>query len=127
MTAGTLTMSGLSFDGIVELPTVNGPLRTLRFSMNRSVSSPFELRVPTSGPTLSLTSSALTVQGHVRFYSSRFQGNLFGLIPVVFTPDSPPPLILPELLFTDANIQLVFVDCEVLTAPNLTIAYDQAS
>jgi hypothetical protein len=42
---------------------------------------------------------------------------------VVFTPDSPPPLILPELLFTDANIQLVFVKTDVLTAPELTIGY----
>lgn len=123
MTAGLLTMSGLSFDGVVELPTAKGPLRTLRFSMNKSVSSPFELRVPTSSRTLSLTSSTLTVQGHVKFYASRFAGKLFGLFPMVFTPDSPPRVILPELLFTDANIQLVFVDSDTLIAPNLTIAY----
>jgi hypothetical protein len=123
MTADRLTMSGLSFDGVVELPTVKGPLRSLRFSMNKSVASPFELRVPTSGRTLSLASSALTVQGHVKFYASRFAGKLFGLIPVVFTPDSPPPLILPELLFTDVNIELVFVDTDTLTAPDLVIQY----
>jgi len=125
MTAGTLTMSGLSFDGVVELPTAKGPVRTLRFSMNKSVSRPFELRVPFDSRTLSLTSSALTVQGDVKFYSSRFEGKLFGLIPVVFTPDAPPPLILPELLFTDANIQLMLVQTDTLTAPNLTIAYHQ--
>jgi hypothetical protein len=87
------------------------------------VATPFELRVPTNSRTLSLSSSGLTVQDHVKFYASRFEGKLFGLIPVVFTPDSPPLLILPELLFTDANIQLVYVRSDVLTAPDLTIAY----
>src|SRR5262249_32606318 len=39
MTADRLTMSGLSFDGVVELPTAKGPLPTLRFSMNKSVAT----------------------------------------------------------------------------------------
>jgi hypothetical protein len=40
-----------------------------------------------------------------------------------FTPDSPPPfppaLTIPEIAFTDIDIQLVFVDTDVLKAPDL--------
>ena len=65
---------------------------------------------------------ALTTTGHVAFYTPRFEGKLFGVIPVVFTPDSPPPLTLPYLKFTDVKIQLAFVTCDTLTGkPSLNI------
>lgn len=68
--------------------------------------------------TTSLKSSALTVQGRVKFYASRFHGTLIG-IPLTFTPDHPPPITSPDMVFSDPDIQLVFVDCDVLTAPDL--------
>ncbi|HEU4423269.1 MAG TPA: hypothetical protein VFR67_12110, partial [Pilimelia sp.] len=81
----------------------------------------FELRVPgPNGRATSLKSSALTVEGNVKFYASRFHGTLLG-IPLTFTPDSPPPLTLPFMIFGDPDIQLVFVDCEKLTAPGLDL------
>ena len=73
--------------------------------------------------TISLKSSKLTVSGHVRFYTTEIKGNLLGLVPVTFTPDSPPPLVLPELFFTNATVQLVYVQCDLLTAPKLNISY----
>jgi hypothetical protein len=57
----------------------------------------------------------------VRFYTPKFQGKLFGLIPVTFTPESPPPLTLPVLWFTDVKIQLAFVRCDTLTADPLDV------
>ena len=121
MTGSRVTMWGLSFDGVVELPTVDGVIRVLQFSMDRSVTNDFELRVPgPNGRATSLKSSALTVEGNVKFYASRFHGTLLG-IPLTFTPDSPPPLTLPIMIFGDPDIQLVFVDCEKLTAPGLDL------
>jgi hypothetical protein len=128
MTAASLTMSGLSFDGVVDLPTRTGTLKVLQFSMSKSVSTPFQLLVPApNGQTLAFNSSSLTVQGNVKFFTTKFQGNLFGLIPVTFTPESPPPLILPELVFSDARIELAFVRSDVLTAPSLNIEYRPAT
>jgi hypothetical protein len=123
MTSASLIMSGLTFDGVVELPTFNGTIRVLQFSMSKSVATPFSLQIPAGGPTLGLTSTQLTVEGNVKFYTNRFRGNLFGLIPVEFTPDQPPLLILPELQFSNAVIQLVFVRTDALTAPNLDLAF----
>ena len=118
-----LSQSGLSFDGVVDLPTHTGIIRVLQFSLSSSTSTPFELRVPARGGTISLRSSKLTVKGAVKFYTTEIKGNLFGLIPVTFTPDSPPPLVVPELFFTNATVQLVFVHATTLTAPALQISY----
>ena len=47
---------------------------------------------------------------------------LFGIIPVDYTPDNPPPPIpLPFVFFTEPDIELVWVDSPALDAPNLRI------
>ena len=118
----SLEMYDSTYDGTVKLPTAAGPLRTLKFSMARSVTRPFSLTVPEpDGRTTVIRSDALTTEGHVTFYTPRFQGKLFGLIPVTFTPDSPPPLTLPYLKFTDVRITLAFVSCDTLTADPLDL------
>ncbi|HET6213718.1 MAG TPA: DUF6114 domain-containing protein [Micromonosporaceae bacterium] len=127
MTGTKVSMSGLSFDGVTDLPTKDGTVRVLQFTMTTSTTDDFRLDIPESnGKTTSLRSTALTVAmkdgdggERVKFYASRFEGKVFGLVDLVFTPDSPPPLTLPEMFFTDPDIQLVFVDCDLLTAPNL--------
>jgi hypothetical protein len=127
MTGSRVQMSNLVFDGIVNLPTADGgTVRVLKFTMTSSDTNDFMLRVfNTGGGTYdtNLNSSKLTVRGGgVQFFTSRFQGNLFGLIPVDYTPDSPPPPIpLPFVFFTEPDIQLVWVDSPALDAPDLRI------
>lgn len=128
LTGSKVTMYGLRMDGIVDLPTVNGSLRTLRFSMQRAVTEDFELRIPgPGGQTLDIKSSALTVKGNVRFYATSFTGRFLG-IPLTLTPDSPIPpdgipLTLPVIAFDDPQIRLAFVECDELTAPKLVEAF----
>ncbi|HZM83052.1 MAG TPA: DUF6114 domain-containing protein [Candidatus Limnocylindrales bacterium] len=126
MTGSRVQMNNLVFDGIVNMPTVDGTLRVLKFTMTSSDTNDFLLHVyNTSGGTFDtdLRSSKLTVRGGgVQFFTTRFRGNLFGLIPVDYTPDTPPPPIpLPFVFFTDPDIQLVWVDSPALDAPNLRI------
>jgi hypothetical protein len=115
--SGSLTMYNSSYDGVVRLPTADGTVKALKFSMRKAVTKPFTLTVPErDGSTTVVRSKKLTIDGDVRFYTSRFKGKLFGLIPVTFTPDAPPPLTLPVLWFTDVKINLNFVGCDTLTA-----------
>lgn len=131
-----LTLEGFAFDGVTELNTVDGgKIRVLQFSMSKAVTDNFELKVPGPGKhTTSLKSSALTVQQadtdgqRVKFYCSKFTGKLvldiLGVpfevpIPLTFTPDFPPPLTFPKMVFNDIDIALVFVDTDVLKAPKL--------
>jgi hypothetical protein len=120
--AALLTMSGLSYDGNVALPTANGTIEVMQFSMTSSTSTPFELDVPVGDHEIVITSSSLTVSGTVKFFTTEIKGNLDGAVPIDFTPSSPPPLTVPELFFTDAVISLVFVQSTTLTADALTIS-----
>lgn len=125
-TRGTLTgtrlvMTKSKYEGVADLPTAAGPVKVLKFVMDKSVTTNFQLSVAEpNGRKTTIRSPQLTTSGNVSFYTPNFSGKLFGLIPVTFTPDSPPPPTfgLP-LLFTDVTIQLAYVHCDTLTAlPN---------
>ena len=123
MVTDSLTMYDSTYDGVAELPTKSGTtIRSLKFSMSSAVNTPFSLTIdePGGGQTI-IKSDELKVSSNVKFYTSRFEGKLFGLIPVVFTPDSPPPLTLPVLWFTDVKIQLNLIRCDTLTGKPLKI------
>lgn len=123
----TLKQVHLTFDGVTTLPTANGSVAVLEFSMDSSESTPFELRVPVNGRTLDYRSSELTVSGHVRFYTSRLD-----VAGIVLTPDSPLELLLQvfqgvtspiDITFPSVNLDLVLVRADKLTASTLTIGY----
>jgi hypothetical protein len=122
VTGASLTMYNSIYDGVVEMRTVTGTVKALQFSMDRSVTERFQLRIdePGGGRTV-ITSSQLTTTGHVTFYTPRFTGKLFGIFPVTFTPDAPPPLTLPVLPFTDVVIDLALVRCDTLQATSMRV------
>ncbi|MEU2616014.1 DUF6114 domain-containing protein [Micromonospora sp. NPDC007271] len=121
LTGSELTMTGLRFDGIVDLPTGDGSLKVLKFSMDRAVTADFVLRADgPAGKTLRYRSDQLTVQGDVAFYTTRFVGWLLG-VKITLTPDLPFPDGIPipspvPVTFTDPEIDLAFVDSNTLTA-----------
>ncbi|WP_155369370.1 DUF6114 domain-containing protein [Catellatospora vulcania] len=124
MTGSRVTMYGLAFDGIVELPTKDGgTVRTLRFSMDKSDTNDFRLRVYGKDNWVTdITTPKLTVEGdRVYFYTSRFRGKALGVLDVDYTPDEPPLLTPPLVFFTDPVIDLVYVDSPKLRAPDMKI------
>ncbi|GLY99164.1 DUF6114 domain-containing protein [Actinoplanes sp. NBRC 103695] len=123
MEGDKLTMYDSTYDGVTTLKTARGPKKVLKFSMRESVTTPFKLTIrEPGGHTTRIETGALTTTGNVRFYTPRFEGKLFGVIPVTFTPDRPPPLTLPKLEFTDVRIDLSYVRCDKLTGkPSLEI------
>jgi hypothetical protein len=122
-----LTMYDSTYDGVAPLKTATGTVEALKFSMTRSVTDTFSLDIAeSSGARTLIKSDTLTTDGNVRFYTPRFEGKLFGVIPVVFTPQEPPPLTLPKLWFTDVKIQLAFVRCDTLTASPLNLSEPSA-
>ncbi|WP_433293293.1 DUF6114 domain-containing protein [Actinoplanes sp. CA-030573] len=122
MEVGSLTMYDSTYDGVVDMPTAKGSFKALKFSMRKAENKPFKLTIdePSGGQTV-INSKSLTTTGDVKFYTPEFKGKLFGLIPVTFTPDSPPPLTLPVLWFTDVKIQLAYVRCDTLTGDPLKV------
>ncbi|RLK08960.1 hypothetical protein DER29_6837 [Micromonospora sp. M71_S20] len=114
-------MVGLRFEGIVDLPTADGSLRALKFTMDRAVTDDFLLRSPgPAGRTVRFATDRLTVQGDVAFYATRFVGRLLG-IKITLTPDLPFPDGLPitspvPITFTEPAMELAFVTSDTLTA-----------
>lgn len=130
LTGSKVTMTKLRFEGIVDLPTAEGTLKTLKFSMVKAVTDDFLLRVP--GPadrTMRFAANELTIRGSVDFYTTRFAGRFLG-IKIVLTPDLPLPDGIPlpvpiPISFTDPEIDLAFVTSDTLTAkPQLRLALD---
>ncbi|MDG6107604.1 hypothetical protein Daura_49420 [Dactylosporangium aurantiacum] len=122
--ADQMTMDSLVYDGVAELTKKDGSkVKVLAFSMKNSVSKPFELRTPGAPKLLLTKSTSLTVEGNVKFYTSKFSANVLGILPLTFTPSFPPPPIPLPGYYTNCNIELVYVQSNVLRAPGLSIAY----
>jgi hypothetical protein len=119
----SLTMYNSTYGGVVNLRTGAGTtIRVLKLGMTKTVNKPFHLTIdePDGGTTV-ITSNELATIGNVQFYTERFEGKLFGVFPLVFTPDQPPPLLLPLLWFTDVKVELNYVSCDKLTGIPLQI------
>ncbi|MEU5877461.1 DUF6114 domain-containing protein [Spirillospora sp. NPDC047279] len=94
--ASSLTMSGLSYDGVAELDSAKGTVRALKFTMSKAVLKDVD---QTSGRT-ALKTPSLTLDDGVVMYTTKMSSKLLG-IPLVFTPEHPPPLTLPFMVMTD--------------------------
>ncbi|ATO15958.1 hypothetical protein CO540_20805 [Micromonospora sp. WMMA2032] len=121
LTGSKVTMTGLRFEGIVELPTRDGTLKCLKFTMDKAVTDDFTLLA--SGPAgkkQRYVTDRLTVEGDVAFYATRFVGYLLG-IKITLTPDLPFPDGIPitspiPISFTDPVIELAYENSKSLTA-----------
>ncbi|HEY0696629.1 MAG TPA: hypothetical protein VGD43_02340, partial [Micromonospora sp.] len=124
LTGSRITLHELRIDGVTDLPTVDGTIRVVKFSMSKSVTDDFVLRVPGgTDHTAVIRSSALTLDGNATFYATRFVGWILG-VKLTLTPESPLPpdgipLPAPVVVLSDPEIQLVFAQTDELRAPNL--------
>ncbi len=105
-----LTLTGLKYDGIVKVETENGSIKNvLKFTatgvdivnLHQIVQGPDG----TEQHVQAAPGSTSTIRnGTVTLYTQELKGNLLGLIPIDFTPDSPPPLTIPKVFFTDVTV-----------------------
>lgn len=102
LTAAVMTEYGLSFDGVVAMPTAHGTMRMLKFSADRVVMTGSDLTSGPAGRRTTIGQSSLVLAGHVKLYTTRLHAKLFG-IPLTFTPDFPPPLVLRTMRMTDVT------------------------
>lgn len=122
MTASSVDMTSLSFKGVVLVSTMDGPLRTLKFTMDAAVMRDYALTAAGAGrpaATLNYTVGTFTLRSNVAFYTTRMSGNLDGVGPVTFTPDAVPADVAADVRFTDFVSDQVFVRADTLTAKGL--------
>jgi hypothetical protein len=94
LTANSVKMTGLVYDGVADVPTANGTVKMMKFSASTlNLSGDDKLTVRQNGGTMLVQAADLDFSGHVTLYTTELSGDLFG-VPVVLTPDSPLSLIL---------------------------------
>ncbi|MEW1721941.1 hypothetical protein [Streptomyces sp. NPDC093109] len=120
-----LTLSGLDYHGIVEVRTGNGVVKkALKFTATSlDIKDLHQTAVYPMGMTAHVqarTGSTSTIRGgEVTMYTEELKGNLFGIIPVTFSPATPPPLNVPFAFFTDAHVVQAGQFGGTLTIPGL--------
>ncbi|UED83984.1 hypothetical protein [Streptomyces profundus] len=108
--ASYLTLRGLSYHGVVNVTTANGNVKqVLKFTadkldigdLHQIVDAPGNVRYHVATDP---GSNSTFRDGTVTMYTERLEGNLFGVIPVVFDPEHQPPIDLPIAHFTDVFV-----------------------
>ncbi|WAE72411.1 DUF6114 domain-containing protein [Streptomonospora nanhaiensis] len=122
LTADTLTMRGARYDGVVECPTADGPRRYIMLSMRQADVDNGELWFEDGGTRMSLGLPTMNLTGDVRLHITRMHVRLLG-IPLTFTPDFPPPLLLPFMIVTDVEVDNPMAGTDSMTIPNLNGQY----
>ncbi len=75
LTAGSALLSGLSLDGVADVPTAAGTVQMLESSMSSlALSGGIELTVTQDGHTFATKTSALDFSGNVLLYTTQISG-----------------------------------------------------
>ncbi|MFD7338989.1 hypothetical protein ACFV98_23690 [Streptomyces violascens] len=123
-----LTLSGLNYEGIVEVKAGDTTKKVLKFTassvdidnLDQQVYGPVVDGSPTTAHVVARSGSQSTIRnGTVTMYTEELKGNLFGLIPVTFSPATPPPLNVPYAFFTNVTVRQAGQFGGTLTVPGL--------
>ena len=107
--ASSLLLNGADYQGVVEVRTANGKTKkVLKYVVDKTDIGDLHQLVKERGKTYHVQaadgSTSTFRDGKVTMYTESISGNLFGLIPITFSPDSPPPLNIPLIYFTNVKV-----------------------
>ncbi|MFF2652809.1 hypothetical protein [Streptomyces sp. NPDC058045] len=124
--ASSLTLKGADYKGIVNLTMPNGKTKQVMKYVVSSGVDIGDLHQTLAGPggktyhVQAAKGSTSTIRGgDVTMYTEQLQGKLFGLIPVTFDPEHPPPVNIPLIFVTDVHIRQAAQFGGNLTVPGL--------
>ncbi|MFF9278590.1 hypothetical protein [Streptomyces griseosporeus] len=125
--ASSLLLKGADYQGVVEVQTANGTKKkVLKYVINdgTDIGDLHQLvKDKNSGKTYHVQAGKGTMStirgGDTVMYTESISGNLFGLIPITFSPDSPPPLNIPLIYFTNVKVTQAAQFGGTLTIPGM--------
>ncbi|MUL42212.1 hypothetical protein FZ103_13650 [Streptomonospora sp. PA3] len=118
LTADSLSMEGAAFEGVVEYPVKGGSVRYLKITMDRAELAGARQWTEHGGATTSLEIPEMTMSGDVVMHVTRMKVRILG-IPLEFTPDFPPPLLLPSMTVTDLEADQPLAQAQTVTITGL--------
>ncbi len=126
-----LTLRGLDYEGVVNVTTQSGHTKqALKFTADSVDIGDLHQIVDdkASGKHYHVRStphSKSTIRGgKVTMYTERLQANLFGLIPIVFDPEHPPPLNISYAYFTKVKLDQAGQFGGNLTVPGMNVSIE---
>lgn len=110
--ASSLLLKGADYQGVVEVRTSSGKTKKVLKYVISGGTDIGDLHQIVKDPGSSTTyhvqaakgSTSTIRNGDTVMYTESISGNLFGLIPITFSPDSPPPLNIPLIYFTNVKV-----------------------
>jgi hypothetical protein len=111
LTAGSATMTGLSYQGIVNVPVAGGGTVTMmKFTADSiALASGVTDTVTEGGASTATSSPALTFSGGVTLYATKLCGSLAG-VPLCFTPTTVSGLLLSAANLITGVAPIVFTN-----------------
>ncbi|MEW2047783.1 hypothetical protein [Streptomyces sp. NPDC005476] len=127
LNASSLLLKGADYQGVVKVKTANGTVKEVLKYVISDGTDIGDLHQTVddkqSGKTYHVQAGKGTTStirdGDTIMYTESISGNLFGLIPVTFSPKSPPPLNIPLIYFTNVKVQQAGQLGGTLTVPGL--------
>ncbi|MGW0335266.1 hypothetical protein ACWD0J_25915 [Streptomyces sp. NPDC003011] len=127
LNASSLTLKGADYKGVVEVKTAGGQVKKVLKYVISDGTDIGDLHQTVqdkqSGKTYHVQAGKGTTStirdGDTIMYTESISGNLFGLIPITFDPEHPPPLNIPLIYFTNAKVQQAGQFGGTLTVPGL--------
>jgi hypothetical protein len=112
LNASSLLLKGADYQGIVEVRTANGTKKKVLKYVISGGTDIGDLHQTVNDKQAGVTyhvqagkgTTSTIRNGDTIMYTESISGNLFGLIPVTFSPDSPPPLNIPLIYFTNVKV-----------------------
>ncbi|GHK01115.1 hypothetical protein ACWEWI_30120 [Streptomyces sp. NPDC003753] len=124
--ASSLTLRGADYQGVVKVRTASGTVkRVLKYVISDGtiIGDLHQLVDGPNGVTYHVQSAkgmdSTITGGKTVMYTESISGNLLGLVPVTFTPDSPPPLNIPFIFMTNVKVTQAGQFGGTLTIPGM--------
>ncbi|MEU6146107.1 hypothetical protein ABZ848_37910 [Streptomyces sp. NPDC047081] len=112
LSASSLLLKSADYQGIVEVKTANGTTKKVLKYVISGGTDIGDLHQTVKDTSQNKTyhvqaasgSTSTIRDGDTTMYTESISGNLFGLIPITFSPDNPPPLNIPLIYFTNVKV-----------------------
>jgi hypothetical protein len=112
LSASSLTLKSADYQGIVTVKTASGKTKKVLKYVISGGTDIGDLHQTVKDTTIDKTyhvqaasgSTSTIRDGSTTMYTQSISGNLFGLIPITFDVDNPPPLNIPLIYFTNVKV-----------------------
>jgi len=121
LSAGLVSVTGLSFDGIAKVPTAAGGVQMLKFSMSSmAFSDGSVLTYAVAGRSVATSAASIDLSGDIVLYTTMITGELNGK-KVIYSVKHPPTGLSADMTLTDVVADQPYASADSFVSSGLKI------